>query len=215
MRISLRSGIFLLLLGLGLFFLYRACRQTHYVNFPPKATGEWVAFGDSITAGYGAAEGNDYPALLGQRLGKKILNKGTAGNTTADAIGRVEEIATLQPRVVLLCLGGNDTLQKVPAEQVFDNLELMIDRLHAAGSFVVLIGIRSASAFDQYDKPFGRLARKKKVLYVPDILDGVLGNPSLMSDYIHPNEAGQKAIAERLEQILVPLIPKLDAPQAD
>ena len=191
------------------FLIFRACRGYSYTNYPPSATGDWVAFGDSITAGYAAAEGSDFPTILGQSLGIKIINKGFPGQTTGDGLGRVEEIAGMSPRVVLLCLGGNDTLRKVPVDEVFDNLDLIIDRLHAAGSFVVLIGIRSASAFDHYDSRFEKLARQKKVLYVENILMNILGTPSLMADYIHPNEAGQKAIAERLEEVLRPHLPKL------
>ncbi len=77
------------------------------------------------------------------------------------------------------------------------------------GSFVVLIGIRSASISDRYSSPFRKLAKEKHVLFVPNILSGILGTPHLMSDYVHPNEEGYNAIAERLEKILTPLLPQL------
>jgi lysophospholipase L1-like esterase len=196
------------LLAVG-FFVFRACRKTTYTNFPPRATEDWVAFGDSLTSGFGASGGNDYPTLLSARIGRKILNKGVPGETTENALNRVEEIVRLKPRVVLLCFGGNDGLQQLPMDKTFANLSTIIDRLQANGSFVVLIGVRSASISDRYASHFKKLAKEKHVLYVPNILKGVLGSPKLMSDYIHPNDEGYEAIAERLEKILEPFLSKL------
>src|SRR5687767_8534776 len=84
--------------------------EKDYANFPPTTTGPWVAFGDSLTEGFGATEGNDYPSLLGRKLGVAIRNLGKSGETTSDGLNRVEEVARLEPRVVLLCFGGNDSL---------------------------------------------------------------------------------------------------------
>jgi acyl-CoA thioesterase I len=198
--------IVLLLIG-GAFYFFHTAPLT---NLPPRAKGDWIAFGDSLTSGFGAAQGNDYPTLLSQKLGRPILNKGVPGETSENALSRVEQIVRLQPRVVLLCLGGNDGLQQLPLDKTFANISTIIDRLQQTGSFVVLIGVRSASVSDRYSSPFKKLAKEKHVLYVPNILSGILGTPHLMSDYVHPNEEGYKAIAERLEKILNPLLPKLN-----
>lgn len=198
----------LLLLGGGWFWL-RPGGGASYANFPPTARGDWVAFGDSLTQGYGAEAGGDYPAQLARRLRVKIHNLGISGNTTADGLARVGQAVQLQPRVVLLCLGGNDTLRGVPAEQTFANLSTMIDRFQQGGSFVVLLGVRSAGLSDKHAKRFEQLAKTKRVLLAPNILDGVLFTPSLMADQIHPNDQGYAKIAERLEAALLPLLPKL------
>ena len=179
------------------------------VNLPPTATGPWVAFGDSLTEGYGATEGHAFPALLSRTLGVPILNHGVSGDTTEDGLKRLDAIARQQPRVVLLCLGGNDALNQVPQASTFANLGAIIDRFHAEGSFVVLIGIRSASLRDKNEKLFARLAREKRVLYVPDFLKGLAFKPVYMSDAIHPNDEGYKRFAERLEKVLRPLLPRL------
>jgi acyl-CoA thioesterase I len=204
---KLLVSVVLLGLGLGLFWAIRS--SSGYTNYPPAAGTTWIALGDSLTAGYGAAEGHDYPTVLGKRLGVRILNFGTSGATSADGLGRMSEVLQADPKVVLLCYGGNDTLNSVPHEQTFENLRQMVDQIHQAGAFVVLIGIRSASVRDKYRSEFKALAKEKRVLYVPNILQGVLGNPGLMSDYIHPNEQGYAAIAERLEKVLEPLLPSL------
>jgi hypothetical protein len=95
---------------------------------------------------------------------------------------------------------------------MFANIGTIIDRLQAHGSFVVLIGIRGPSLVgDANAKGFKTLAREKSVMYVPNILDGILSHPSLMSDYIHPNDAGYAKIAERLEKELRPLMPRIES----
>lgn len=179
------------------------------VNLPPTATGPWVAFGDSLTAGDGAAENSNYPALLGADLGLVIRNFGAAGHTTADGLKRLDEVAALQPRVVLLCLGGNDGLQHLPREDMLANLRAIILRLQAEGSFVVLIGIRSASLRDHNEPLFCSLAKETGCYYIPDLLRGVWGRPVLMSDAIHPNDQGYARIADRLAGELRPLLKQI------
>lgn len=190
-------------------FLWQHFRGYDYVNYPPSATGPWVAFGDSLTEGFGATEGHDYPAVLSQKLDIKIVNLGRAGETTADGLKRVEQAAALRPRVVLLCMGGNDVLQKIPREEMFNNLSALIDRFHKEGSFVVLIGLRSATLLDKNHKFFKAFAREKQVFYVRDILDGIFPKPVYMSDAVHPNDEGYRLVAERLERELAPVLKDL------
>ncbi len=186
---------------------------SHYANLPPGAEGPWIALGDSLTEGYGASEGHSYPAVLGNLLGIPIVNKGVSGDTTADGLKRLDDILLLKPRVVLLCLGGNDSLNQVPKQQTFANLAAIIERLHQSGTFVVLIGVRSASLRDKNETHFHRLAREQTVLYVPDILSGIAFKPIYMSDAIHPNDEGYERVAKRLEKILRPFLPKLQQPK--
>ncbi len=202
------------LAGATALFLWLGSRPGDYVNLPPSASGAWVAFGDSLTEGYGSSPGHDYPTLLSQRLGIVITNFGRSGDTTSNGLKRLEEVARLQPRVVLLCLGGNDSLNGEPHQQTFANLAAIIDRLHRAGSFVVLIGVHSASLRDRNEEHFARLAKEKRVFYVPNLLKGVLFKPVYMSDAIHPNDEGYNRVAERLEKLLRPLLPKLNPPPA-
>ncbi len=188
---------------------YRTLQGPKYVNLPPPGGQTWIAFGDSLTAGAGANPGKDYPAQLSARLGIPIENMGVPGNTTEDGLARLPEVLARQPRVVLLCLGGNDSLRQMPMKATFDNLARIVDQLHQQGAFVVLIGVRSASLLDQYDSHFGQLAKEKRVLYLPNILQGLLTDPGVMSDALHPNDQGYARIASRLERVLLPLLPKL------
>jgi lysophospholipase L1-like esterase len=207
---GVRKGILLVVVivaALAIWWLWP--QRISYNDLPPKANGPWVAFGDSLTAGYGAESGNDYPTLLGKKLGFAIENFGRNGETSNDGLNRVEAVTARNPRVVLLCFGGNDALRQIPREETFRNLGTIIDRLEQQGSFVVLIGIRSATLRDKNASWFKQLAKEKHVFYVPNILDGVLTHPNLMSDEVHPNERGYAFIAERIGNELQPLLPQL------
>jgi acyl-CoA thioesterase I len=123
-----------IVLAIGL-SLFQACRPgSTFVNLPPRGEGPWIAFGDSLTAGVGASEGNDYPSLLSKQLGFPILNLGSPGNTTQDALNRTGQVVDLHPCVVLLCFGGNDTLQGMPHDQIFQNLPRQQNLWVASGS---------------------------------------------------------------------------------
>jgi len=180
-----------------------------YTNLPPHANGPWIAVGDSLTAGFGAETGADYPSVLGKRLGITIENAGRNGETSKDGLNRVESVTQRQPRVVLLCFGGNDALQQIPREETFRNLRAIVDRLQQQGTFVVLLGIRSATLRDKNATWFKDLAKEKHVLFVPNILEGVLTHPNLMSDEVHPNDKGYAAIAERIGAALEPVMTQL------
>ncbi len=210
MTISRRKlGLFVAVLVAGLVYWFWPGRTWGYTNLPPTSDGPWVAFGDSLTEGYGAnGSGSDYPAQLGKLLGVPIQNLGVSGETSADGLKRLDDVEALNPRVVLLCFGGNDVLQGLPRDRMFANLGAMIDRFNARGSFVVLIGIRGAGLMGDAEG-FEELAEQKEVKLVSNILDGILSQPSLMSDYVHPNDAGYAKIAERLEKELRPLMGKL------
>jgi acyl-CoA thioesterase I len=210
MTVSRRKLIIICAAALALLvWKFRPGATWKYVNLPPTATGPWVAFGDSLTEGYGGTSGG-YPAQLSKSSGIPIENLGVSGEKSSDGLKRLERVEEMNPRVVLLCYGGNDVLQGVRREEMISNVAVMIDRLLARGSFVVLIGVRGASIVgDRNASAFEDLAKEKKVLFVPDILDGVISSPSLMSDYVHPNDAGYAKIAERVEKALKPVLSKL------
>jgi len=160
-----------------------------------------VAFGDSLTAGFHTGPGESYPEQLSRLLGKPILNRGVSGDTTADALLRLEkDVLAENPRIVLLCLGGNDMLRRLPADAQFANLRQAIQRIQAKGALVVLLGTEGFRLDQQdYDRRFRELARETGSVYVPNLMKGILSERSLMYDQIHPNAAGNARIARRLE----------------
>jgi len=199
----------LVLLGIG-WWMFGGSGPRELKNYPPTATGPWIAFGDSLTEGFGAARGEDYPSVFSRLTGIKVKNLGLSGNTTQDGLNRLEEAAQMKPRVVLLCLGGNDTLRQMAPETTFANLGKIIDRFHREGSFVVLIGVQSANLLrDKNHERFEGLAEEKQVFLIENILDGVIFDRSLMSDRIHPNDQGYEKIARRFVEELTPHLAQL------
>jgi acyl-CoA thioesterase I len=171
-------------------------------NYPPTSDGPVVAFGDSLVSGYGSSSGG-FVSLLSQSIGEAIMNLGVPGDTTEGGVSRVEELLRLQPRVVLVLLGGNDYLKRRPKEETFDNLSLIIGRIQDSGAVVVLLGVRGGVLGDNFDKEFKRLAKETGSAFVPNVLKGIIGVSEYMSDQVHPNDTGYQIIAERILPVLL------------
>lgn len=187
----------------GVALLIAYCRRGSswpIVNDSPQGVAI-VAFGDSLTEGYQMAEGDSYPAQLAKRIGRPILNRGVSGDTTSGGLARLEkDVLSESPRIVLLSLGANDMLGRQPIDETFANLRQIIDRLQARGALVILIGVEGYPlVHGDYGSRYRALARETGCVYVPDMLDDVLGDSALMFDQFHPNAAGYARIAERIE----------------
>ena len=201
-RIPLAVGA-VLLLGLGILFLFKSDSPVH--NYPSSGT-DIIAFGDSLVEGVGANNGKDFVSLLSQKIGRPIVNLGVSGNTTAQGLARIKELDRYNPKVVLLLLGGNDHLRKVPIEETFANLGKIIEEIHARGAVVVILGVRGSIIRDQFEEHFEELAEEYDAAYVPDVLDGLFGRSTYMTDTIHPNDAGYAIIADRVYPVLISLL---------
>lgn len=167
------------------------------VNDPPK-NEKIVAFGDSLVAGVGATKGKDFVSVLSEKLRVPIRNMGVPGDTTAQGLARVKMVTAEDPGMVIILLGGNDYLQKIPREQTFENLRSIIAEVQKQGALVVLLGVRGGIVRDVFENEFELLAEETGSVYVSDVLGGLIGNMSYMSDAVHPNDAGYAYIAERV-----------------
>jgi lysophospholipase L1-like esterase len=168
-----------------------------------------IAFGDSLTAGYGAAPGEDYPSALSKMIGVTVVNAGVSGDTTDGALARVQgDVLERDPRIVIVGLGGNDFLRGVPIASTEANLREIVRTIHRAGAMVVILGFRFPSLSVSYEKMYARVADEERCLLVDDLLDGILSNPSLKSDEIHPNGRGYQLMAERVAGPMRKLIKK-------
>lgn len=177
-----------------------------------------VAFGDSLTAGYGVNLEDSYPSLLENILKEKsirvkILNMGVSGETTSGGLDRVQFVIDQKPNLVLLGLGANDMLRSSPPSLARSNLEAIISSFQSQNIPVVLLGMRSvASNGSQYNTEFNNiypdLAKKYNISLVPFFLDGVALRKDLnTSDGIHPNKAGyEKIVNENILPVLLPIL---------
>ncbi len=186
--------------ALGVLVLFFVGGKDVPKNYPPK-NATIVAFGDSLVEGQGATEGNDFVSQLETRIGRPIENYGVGGNTTKDGVARMGEIIERDPGLVLIVLGGNDTLRRIAIEETERNLRTLIGTVIEKGSVVMFIGVRGGILGTEREDMYERVADEYGAIYVPDILDGILLTPELMHDGIHPNDAGYAQIADRLAQV--------------
>lgn len=162
-----------------------------------------VAFGDSLTHGTGASPDTAYPAVLATLTGRTVINAGVPGDTTQSGLQRLPAVlADHQPRLVLLCLGGNDMLRKLPASATEANLRLLIKTIRASGAQVVLVGVPEPKLFGGIPDFYTRLADDLQLPLEGDVFNDVLKDNRLKSDPIHANAAGYREVAERLAAFL-------------
>lgn len=165
--------------------------------------GPIVFLGDSITTGYELDPGQAYPALI-RIEGMSSVNLGVSGSETADGLQRLRDYFQTndKPRLVVIALGANDLLHGIPMEMTRANLESAVRECQRRGIPVLLCGIRIPGKFTA-DEVFEEVAGATKVPLLPNLLQGVLGNESLMQDdHMHPNAAGQKVVAGNVEAAL-------------
>ena len=172
--------------------------ESTVTNYPLGSTGPVVAFGDSLVSGVGAAPGNDFVSVLSEQIDEPILNLGQSGDTTQDGVNRIDAVLEQEPRLVIILFGGNDFLQRIPPEETFANLGVIIERIHRSGAAVMLLGVRGGLLRDEYRSQYDQLSETYQTAYIPNVLDGLFGTPEVMSDPVHPNDKGHQLIAEKI-----------------
>ncbi len=171
-------------------------------NDPPSGTNI-IAFGDSLTKLPPEAGEKTYPELLSAMIQRPIINAGVPGDTTRQALARLDrDVLELDPRVVIVLLGGNDFLREGRGvDDILATIREVVTRIQERGALVVLVGLEKPGPFSGgYTEKFRALARETGCVFVPDIMDGILTNPALKLDAIHPNTAGARVMAERIEK---------------
>lgn len=186
-----------------------------------------IFFGDSLTAGHGLPAAASFPSLLQRRLDERLLsckayNYGVSGETSAGGRQRLAAVLARHPvDVFVLALGANDGIRGIAVRETTHNLQFIIDgvlRQYPAAQLVLaglefpfdlgpLGGHRLAHYATEFKSLFRTLADKNSLPFIPFLLQGVLGHRELnLPDGVHPNEAGQKVVAENVWQILEPLL---------
>jgi acyl-CoA thioesterase-1 len=179
---------------------------------PPAALAtecRLAILGDSLTAGYGVAIEEGFPArlgaaLAGQGIACEVIDAGVSGDTSAGGLGRVDWVLGDRPTHLLVELGGNDALRALPPAQLQDNLDRIVDRAKLAGVAVMVAGMLAppnlgAAYGKEFAAAFTTVAEKHDVPLYPFFLDGVAGERSLVQrDGVHPNAAGVEIIVERI-----------------
>ena len=178
-----------------------------------------VCFGDSITAGYGLNPGESYPDALQHDLDQqgyhyKVVNEGTSGATTKDAVAKLPAILAIHPAIVIVEFGGNDGLRGFPLTQSRLNLDRILTTLEAAHIRVLLAGITLPPNYGpdyvhQFDQIFVDLAATHRTAIVPMIYRDLVRVPgTIQGDGIHPTVKGSQIIAKTLLTALKPMLRK-------
>ena len=167
----------------------------------PRLPGDAVvlAFGDSITFGTGAAESQSYPAQLEALIGRRVVGAGVPGEVSAQALARLPgALDEHAPRLLLLCIGGNDFLRRLGNEQAEKNVRAMVQHAKGRGVDVLLIGTPEPGLSVTPPKFYAAIAGDFSLPYEDSVVGEVLRNAELKSDPIHPNARGYGLIAERV-----------------
>ena len=157
-----------------------------------------VAFGDSLTAGYGVTAEKSYPFILSGLLGCKVVNSGISGEVTSEGLERLEAVLEKHnPDLVILCFGGNDMLQGKSLKDMALNLEFMIKLMIARDCEILLIGVPRPTIALAVPRVYEELADTYDLPYDGTTLRSVLSTASLTGDdLIHPNNKGYQRMAE-------------------
>ncbi len=177
-----------------------------------------LAFGTSLTQGYGLPPGTEYTTVLQEKLkavgvDARIVNAGVSGDTSADGLSRLDWSLADKPQAAIVEMGSNDALRGLAPAQTEKNLNAILAKLKAAHVAVLFCGMHAPRNLGpeyaaQFDAIYPKLAKQYGVLFYPFILDGVALNPKLnQADGIHPNPAGVKIIVSRI----LPYVQKLIA----
>ncbi len=181
---------------------------------PPKTPGEptlIVAFGDSLTSGLGIEDPDEaaWPAVLESALRSRgwdvrIANAGVSGNTTSDALSRVDFSVPPGARIVIILLGANDTFRGKKLDEIERNLDAILESVRAKGAVAVLCGMKTFTNLGPFyargfESLYPEIAERHDAVFAPFPLDGVAAVPAMnQADGIHPNEEGHRRIAENL-----------------
>ena len=176
-----------------------------------------VAFGNSLTAGFGADPGESYPDFLQNALDQRgaryrVVNAGVSGDTTTDGLERVQTVIALKPAIVILEFGGNGGLRGLPVSTTRANFNQIILALERAGTKIVLAGMTLPPNYGpeyihSFEAVYKDLAKEYRLPLIPFLLRGVGGDAALMQrDGIHPTGEGNRIVAQNVLQTLAPLL---------
>jgi acyl-CoA thioesterase I len=171
---------------------------------PKLAAGDVVlAFGDSLTYGTGASGRESYPQVLAGLIGREVVSAGVPGEVTTQGLERLPGvIEEFNPRILLLCLGGNDMLKRLDSAATQANLRAMVQLARERSVAVVLIGVPKPALFGGTVEFYEKIAREFQIPLENKILHEVLFDNEFKSDQIHPNAKGYRRMAEAIADLL-------------
>jgi acyl-CoA thioesterase-1 len=162
-----------------------------------------LAFGDSLTYGTGANPDESYPAVLQRAIGRKVVNAGVPGETSAQGRERLADaLAEHKPRLLILCHGGNDFLRRLDDAAAAENVRAMIRLAREKGVAVVLLATPKPGLPPSVPAFYSEIAAEQRIPFEEGVIRTVLFDNRLKSDMVHPNAEGYARIAAAVEAVL-------------
>ena len=195
-------------------WIYNAAANRRYlqrVYIDLKDQYDVVAFGDSLTEGIGANNARGYVSRLSEHYGVDILNKGIRRHQSKHLLARVTtDVLPYKPKLVLMTVGGNDVVRGIPFSEFSANLSQLFTIFKQHNIHVLYLGVTTSRFGNDYKNELAALcAQFDNVTYVPNVLDGILYNPILLSDVIHPDDQGYEIITNKVDPLFKMLLDKL------
>ena len=185
---------------------------------PVRAAPTLLVLGDSLSSGYGLRDDQGWVALLQERLQNeghphRVVNASISGDTTANVLSRLPPaLATHQPAIVVVELGGNDGLRALPVSVVRQNLDGILTAIREDGAKILLAGMRLPPNYGPayvaaFEELYPALAERHDAALVPFFMDGVAAHAGMMQDDgVHPNAAAQPRLLDNVWPHLTPLL---------
>jgi len=162
-----------------------------------------LAFGNSLTYGTGAEKNESYPVILEKTINRKVVNAGVPGELSNQGLKRLPKfLDEHQPRLLILCHGGNDILHRENLAEAETNIRQMIALAENKNIPVILLGVPKPGLFLSSAKLYANIAENTNVIFMPNLIADVLSDASMKSDPIHPNKTGYREMASTLADTL-------------
>ncbi|TCK08260.1 lysophospholipase L1-like esterase [Marinobacterium mangrovicola] len=162
-----------------------------------------LAFGDSLTAGYGVSSEQSYPSVLAELSGREVINAGISGEETSEGVSRLATLLEREsPELLILFEGGNDILRNRNLAQTKSNLAQMIEQARAADIQVMLVGVPQKSLFSSAAPFYAELAEEYDLAYLEGTVAELLREPAYKSDQVHFNAEGYRRLAQAIHDHL-------------
>lgn len=207
-RNSCQKKNFLQFCGVLIFcaFAVVGCVRRDIKNIDSKGKNI-ICFGDSITWGYGVDPGEDYPSAMSKMTDIPVINAGLDGDTSTEALNRIDtDIIDRDPLLVIIEFGGNDFLRRIPPEVTVDNIRKMIDKIQSKGAMTAIADVSMGMVMSEYRLVFYKISRETDTIFIPNLLSGIITNPRLKSDFLHPNRDGYRLLAQRIYRTITPYL---------
>lgn len=194
-----------ILLLIGFYLSINACSES-----PPTLSGlpenaVILAFGDSLTYGSGASDGDAYPRVLSNLIDREVINEGISGETSQSGAQRLPALLDeYRPDLLILIHGGNDMLRKIPVQETIDHLNSMIAEAQQRNIGVIMMGVPKPALFLLDSAEFYRtIAEQNGIPADLNTLPELLGSTEFKSDPVHLNPAGYRKLAEKIRDLLI------------